>query len=638
MRVGCLLLITLVIFTAYRLGILFYYYPDFSVLSKAELLSSLLLGMRIDVITILTFFGLPALVMIFPLKTNINKRLHTGLVTYWFIAIAIMYSILFGDFIYFSHVHRHISKELFVLGNDAGMLLDVLKHYWGALFLSLLFLAILAKVFQKINQTPLLSIHLSPRNFFIFIIIFVVFSTGVRGRIQGKPFGIVDAFTTSKTASGNLALNAIYTTYRSSSESKKAFHHTDSISAYSNTRALLSDPRFEFISEDYPLMRQLSTHNNSEPKHNIVIILLEGWSSIYIDSFRHNNFKVTPNFDRLAQEGIIYQNFFANGQRSIDGLTSLFTGIPRVAGLNILGRGLELSEISLIGNLAKQNGYQTLAMQSSKRTSFRIDAIARLAGFDDYYGAEDIPPLNIESSGKLPYFGAWDNDTFDFLHGKIEETKPPFLAFAFSSSTHVPFISPGKEWEQYPHNDNDVNGFLNTMYYADHALGNFMEKAKQSDWFDDTVFIFLADHTTGFAKTNLETAENKQEIESRNSKYENIENFRIPLLIYSPKLLRPKVDQRVASQADILPSLVDLMNWEGKFSTLSNSIFSENQGFAFLSISPVIGFVNEAGYLKHSLKNELENTINDEKATEQFLSAYQSLTQLIRDNQFFTNK
>ncbi len=102
-------------------------------------------------------------------------------------------------------------------------------------------------------------------------------------------------------------------------------------------------------------------------------------------------------------------------------------------------------------------------MQSSNRGSFRVDSMTKVAGFDQYYGAEDIPDLEIEDKNKKPKFGTWDNNMLYFYHKKINTLKEPFLTFALTSTTHAPYVSPGKQWEKYEHDEKGISELLNTI-------------------------------------------------------------------------------------------------------------------------------------------------------------------------------
>ena len=168
--------------------------------------------------------------------------------------------------------------------------------------------------------------------------------------------------------------------------------------------------------------------------------MFERLSSGYVDSFSGNNNGVTPNFDTYANNGLKFTNFYANGQRSHAGITALMTGITQPHVMPPLGEGLELCKLSYLGQLAAQNGYDTLAIQSSNRGSFKVDAIMNLAGFRQYYGAEDLPKTGDEV-GALN-FGVYDGDMFRFMHEKPTTLKEPFISFAFTvlDDFHIPLI------------------------------------------------------------------------------------------------------------------------------------------------------------------------------------------------------
>lgn len=228
--------------------------------------------------------------------------------------------------------------------------------------------------------------------------------------------------------------------------------------------------------------------------------MIESLSAKYVDELAKNSFNVTPTLDKLAQEGQIFTNFYANGQRSQEGITSIYTGLTQPAGFENLGEGLELYNPSYLGDMANKNGYSTLAMQSSDRGSFRVDKLSSLAGFKQYYGAEDIKQTG-EESGQ-PNYGAWDGNGFRLLSSKLKTMKEPFMGFFFTASTHSPYYSPGKKWEKYPHDTYSENGYLNTLNYVDDQIKEFMESSKKEPWFNRTIFIFTADHTNHTKLTN----------------------------------------------------------------------------------------------------------------------------------------
>jgi len=621
-----LFLLSLIVLSSLRL-ILFLFYPsDFSSLNTQELLLSFLMGIRVDIIVLSICLALPIFLLSLPFKFISNKIAQVSLYTLLFFILSTIVFIQLSDLVYFEHVHRHIANELTAMQNDKHIILDMVKAHYLKVIYFIAFEILLFYMFKTSISYNNNSNSFSLKSIGFLFLISIVLYLGIRSNFSGKPFGLSDAFVTNKTASGNLAISGTFSIIKTISKKQKNYTFYDKSVALSSVRDNLKSNEFSFINDKYPLLRKINTKNKK--KYNIVIVMLESWSSKYIDSFSNNDLGVTKNFDKLAQNGLRFTNFFANGQRSIDGITALLTGIPTLPGFNYLGKGLELSNLSYLGSEAKNNNYSTLAMQSSKRGSFRIDSVMKIAGFDSYYGSEDIPPLNLEKKGAKPGFGTWDNNMLSFYLNKINSLKEPFLSFAFTSTTHSPFISPGEKWEKYKHNENNIYGYLNTLNYADEALGKFIDEAKKQKWFDNTIFIFLADHTLGFG-------DDSSMFEGTNIKIKDrvLENMRIPLLVYAPKIFpKAKTISKLSSQADILPSLSDLLGWQNPISTASNSIFSESsKGFVLFSYGSVIGYINNKGYIKHTLEKELENTLgkNGEKS---ILSFYQTISNNLRTN------
>ncbi len=620
-----LFIITLCILSGLR-GILFLAYPaDFSALTHWEIIQSFLMGVRVDIIATSLAFALPALLYFLPFPFIQRKWVQVSIFSLLFLSISLIIMIVCGDLLYFNHVHRHVAKEMAAVGNDVGILLETAKAHWALLFAFLAFEFFLFALFKKLLNFNVNSAF-NLKNIGLFILVVALLALGVRNKFVGKPFGVSDAFTSNKSASGNLALNGVFSMLKSLKNQPK-LHFMPNEEAQKLVQEQLQSRTFRFVDKKYPLLRQLDVPAKLTTQPNVVIILLESWSAKYIDSFSGNHFGVTKNFDRIARNGLKFDNFYANGQRSIEGISALFTGLPVLPYSAYLGHGLELSHLSYLGNVAKKAGYATLAMQSSKRSSFRVDSIATLAGFNEYYGAEDIPDLHWEESAQKPTFGAWDNNMLQFYLQKINQLQAPFFAFTFTASTHSPFVSPGKKWEKYPHQEDHIFGYLNTLNYADEAIGRFMAEAEKQPWFDNTIFVFLADHALGLADDHsLQKAGLKVEADRP------LENMRIPLVIYAPKIFTPQVIERLGSQADLFPTLAHLLGWKTPIATTSNSLFAQHdKPFVLFANGDLLGFIRPQGYIKHNLNKTLENNLSPQ-AVQTALAFYQLLGQLQEEN------
>lgn len=590
----------LTLFTSH-LFLLFRYPNDFLELSTSEILISLAMAVRVDTITLLTFTFLPILLLSLPFAFVLHRKYRLGLGLFiGFIATSIT-MFAYSNVLYYDFSHRHLSNELFNIANDTNIIVDMAFHSFlpytisaTLAFFGLLFL------YYKIFAASLKTTHFSKRNWLILLLIIVVIFLGIRSKLSGKSFGLSDAYAINKVSSGTLALNGFFTVYRTLNNKKSIHNLMEYDEAIAITKSMLTTPNAPFISEKYPLMRAYKEKNAT--KHNVVIVLLESWGAEHIDGFTHyKELEITPYFKKLSQESLKFTNFYANGYRSIFGITSIYTGITLPAGFEFLGNGLELSRLSYLGSIAKNNGYSTIAMQGSQRRSYRVDAVSNLAGFDEYYGAQDMPQVEEVEGDRHVITGTYDHNLFAFYHQKLNTMKEPFLGFAFTSTNHSDFHLPHSKFERYPHNLRNYNGALNAYIYVDNAIEQFIEGVKKEPWFDNTIFIFTSDHGSGDALNPIGRklrGENKQPLSS-------IEHFRIPLLIYAPKIFEPKELKTLGSQADFMPTIIDLLGFEDKFTTMSNSLLDESveKRFAYFYGGSIIGLITDEGYVQYNFKD-----------------------------------
>ena len=595
-----LLLGLLVLFSSH-LFLLLRYPNDFSDLTTTETLLSLLMAIRVDTITLLTFSMLPILLLNLPFSFVLRPlyRLIVGVIMGFIMSSIALFA--FANVLYFDFSHRHLSNELFALSNDTNIIIDMALHSFLPYTLaSVTLFALLLWAYYKIFSAPVQTKRFTSKNWFILLLIIILVFLGIRSKLSGKSFGLSDAYAINKVSSGTLALNGFFTVYRTINNKKSMHDLMPFDEAISITKTMLSTPNAPFVSEEYPLMRRYREKNAT--KHNVVIVLLESWGAEHIDGFTHYpELNITPYFKKLSQEGLKFTNFYANGYRSIFGITSIYTGITLPAGFEFLGNGLELSHLSYLGTLAKNNGYHTIAMQGSQRRSYRVDAVSNLSGFDAYYGAQDMPNVEEVEGDRHVITGTYDHNLFSFYHQKLNQMQEPFLGFAFTSTNHSDFHLPSSKFERYPHGLRDYNGQLNAYIYVDNAIERFIEGVKKEPWFDNTIFIFTADHGSGDALNPIGRKLRGEDVKS----LPGIEHFRIPLLIYAPKIFKPQSISTLGSQADFIPTLIDLLGWKGNFTTMSNSLFDPDvaKRFVYFYGGSLIGLIRDKGYIQYNFKS-----------------------------------
>ncbi|MBU2645050.1 LTA synthase family protein [bacterium] len=490
---------------------------------------------------------------------------------------------LLGDIVYFGFVKRHITYEILFL-KELGELRTILSMALTSYlpYLICFFIVIrIVSIFWKRGSTLTKDHSIGMIDYGIYVTVFLMLAIFTRGGLGSKPIAIIDAFASGNTQQGNLILNGVFSMSHSLLKAENINHHF-----FEEIDALkIAGFDIKQAGSPYPL-QQRSTLTPTH--HNLVFILVESLSIKYMDSYGGNGYGVTGNLDRLAREGIRFVNFYANGQRSVEGIQATLTGIPPIVGMPTIATGL-VANYSKLGTLAEENGYATIFLQSSKKRSLRIDSIAGSTGFREYYGKEDMPPQLDYPDPEGARWG-WDYEMLMKAADRMEMVNKPFLVYAITSTTHTPYPRLPAELEKYPPHSNSENGFLNTLNYTDWCIGEFFKRIESSFWFKDTIFIITADHALAHYQ--------KGELRDR---------FQIPLIVYAPGIVKPAVIDTVASQIDMMPTIIDILRLQGNYSSYGDSIFRiPKNRFAIFKEGSVMGIITEKGFLRHSLKNRLE--------------------------------
>ncbi len=610
------------LYTAARLALLLLNPDFFAPLSGAEIASAFLNGLRFDFAMIALFMGPFIFLLNLPFKSPRWVKCWTGvLLTEWIV----MAGFLIGDLIYFPKVNRHIAEEIIQLTNDWGFILSyMVTQTWLPLILLLGLLGAAMWGFSRFTDK-----HYQARSWplaktaGLLLGIIALAVLGIRGHWGGgKSLGVADVYNYTSSAAGSvLTLNGVFTAYQVGRKGT-----VDVKNPYPQEQALAQaekqfiSPDEKLLDEHYPLMRQRVQEPQPKP-YNVLIVLLEGWHPYYIDGLSHNGFKATPVFDQILKEGVSFTNAYAVGQRSIVGFGAVFAGLPWVPGLPSFGYGLELAALSPMPHHFSEAGYYTFFAQTSHRSSYRLCALASYLGAQESYGWEDMPQL-------LPYkeeapFG-YDYDLMMFAADKIKNRKKPhFMGMLFTGITHEPFTSTLPQFDKYPY-DSWEHGFLNTLSFADWSIGELLKRAKEDGWFDDTIFVFVADHNSGGPAED--TLRNR---------------FRIPLVIYAPKILKPRQIEYIVSQTDLIPTLYRLTGLNPVYTAFGRDMLEDVPGrTALVSDGFNVGLVTEKGEVRHGggkviSSQAYTDDFNVDQAEQHLLALDKAASYLLNNNRWY---
>ena len=625
LQISCLVpFAMMVVFTLVRLGIWLGNSTFFASVEAAEVRAAFLQGLRFDFYIIALCMGPVILLLNMPVKSLRWVKIWVSVLLAEFVFLT---GFLVADYIYFPNVGRHIAEEIIQISSDWGYVVSYAftQLWWALLILLGGFMGVLYFLYKYINKYA--NWHRTTRQVVIVLgCILVLIILGIRGHLgRGKSLGVADVYNYVQTSAGAaLTLNGAFTAYQVGRKGTQEFVNNFPLDqAIKITQDMLIAPTEKIIEQEYPLMRQ-RTVVAKEPfaqRPNIFIVLLEGWNIQYIDAIGQQNFKATPIFDEIVKNGIVFSNAYAAGQRSVFGFAAVLGSIPLVPGLPMFGYGLEMASLSPMPKHFTQKGYYTFFAQTSHRDSYRLCALASYLGMQDSYGLEDIPE-------RLPYkqkapFG-YDYDALQFAADQIAKHKnQPFMGMVFTGITHEPFVSTIPQFDIYP-NDTWEHGFLNSLAYADWSIGELLARAKKDGWFDNTIFVFVADHTSGpRGEGTLKR------------------NFHIPLVIYAPKYYKAQQIDYVVSQLDIAPTLYNMAGLRPVYTAFGRDMLDVSAPHvAMVAEGGNIGLITDDGAIRHAGNKLLTvepytDNFAVEKAEEILLALNKTAYTLFKENRWY---
>lgn len=301
---------------------------------------------------------------------------------------------------------------------------------------------------------------------------------------------------------------------------------------------------------------------------NVVLISIESMSAKFLGAYGGEK-ALTPNLDRLARQSLWFDHFFATGTRTVRGLEALSLGIPPIPGQSVVRRpGNE--NLATVGGLLAQRGYDVSFIYGGYGLFDNMNAYFRGNG----YQIVDRSDFDDKSIAFANIWGVADESLFANSIGVFDKAYAngkPFFAHIMTTSNHRPFTYPDGRIDIPSPGDRDGG-----VKYTDYAIGKFIEDSRGKPWFDDTLFVITADHCAAVAgKTRLPVAD-----------------YRIPLFMYGPKLVKPAVDSEIASQIDVPPTLLTLLGYPGQDNFFGRNLFATDRGppRAFISNYEELGY------------------------------------------------
>jgi phosphoglycerol transferase MdoB-like AlkP superfamily enzyme len=627
-------LLLMAVFTLLRFVFFLFYYSSYTGVDISDIALSFIIGLRFDLASVIMIGGLFFLLLNLPGDFKFSKGYRISVLSIFYLVFTAALTVSIGDIYYYQFSKRRISYEIFNLTKFFPELLTmVLDDYLFQLIVLLIFVVLFGYVWFKIlgKQKKIFGSRIV-NDIIYFVVILASIVISIRGGLQLKPLRESYAFRNENIALGHLSLNAVFTAIRTLNRGdlkEDTFYPVDE--AKKTVNKLLNTNDELFLKNNYPLMRRFNFVQSGVKKMNVVIIVMESWSGNLINHSKLAE-SPTPFFNKLTKEGVYYENFYAAGQRTIQGMQAIISSIPNVAYDDILGSPIEQNSLRPLGFILKENGYSNIFIHGARPGSMGFEAFSKLSGFDRYISKSDFDLKKVKDDGT---WGIFDHYVFERANYEFDRIGKPFLGVIMTLTSHAPYALPFDDFKYY---DSTVTNskFLNSLRYSDWSLEKFFEAAKKSDYYQNTLFVIVADHAEGTGEKTLN------------------ELFKIPCLFYSPGKLPPRIDYLIHSQVDILPSILHLLNMPAVHSSFGVSMFVKKDGFAFIPSGNLLGWVRSDWILiadreknigLYNIKTDSNlkfNRLNEgssvaKEMRKDMLSYLQLSVYLLRENKVFIN-
>ena len=539
----------LIAYVVYFLARIIYFFENYSYFSQdlsfSHVMELLEGGLVFDTSAILVTNSLYIVLMLFPLHIKETPAYQKFCRLVFMVVNGLALAVNLCDAVYFRFTMRRTSTTVFSEfsheNNLGGVFLtETLRHiYLVVLFIVMMWGMYRAYRMTKLKRDDMVWWKYSTATLLSLVAMAPFVVAGIRGGFTTavRPITISNANQyAERPIEAALVLNTPFSLYRTIG---KAVFTVPAYYATEEQMAAVYTP-VHVPTDSLPMV-----------KKNVVVLIVESFGREYIGALnktlengRYRGY--TPCVDSLIAQSITFSHSYCNGRKSIDGMPSILSSIPMFVEPFFLTPA-SMNHVSGIASLLAAEGYQTAFFHGAQRGSMGFQAFSRATGFRDYYGREDYEADSRFGGGDDfdGMWAIWDEPFLQYYATKMSEMKEPFMTAVFTASSHHPYVIPEKYKDVYPEEGIIIHKCIR---YTDMAIGRFFQQASRQPWFKNTIFVLTSDHTNLSDHLEYQT---------------DLGGFCSPIIIYEPGVtdLQPEVQQKIAQQIDILPTMMGRLHY-----------------------------------------------------------------------------
>ena len=612
----------LLIAFSFLFRILFYFFfAELETATTQEIQKSFLLGLRFDVkLASLVLFPIVLLVLI----TNyrfFKKKIFKKIATVYFVTAYLVLTLFYlFDFGYYQYLSVRLDAASLRFLEDIKISTQVLwesypivKGSLGILLLIFLTAKLSKFIYRKFSEVK--NVLSKKVKAVYFIITFLILSFSIYNSFTHYPLRWSEAFFSKNNKVNQFALNPTLYFFDSFAFRSEAVDMDAFLAYYPIIAKDLNLPKDKASFE-----RKVEFIDSLQIKPNVVFIMLESLGVKPL-SYYGNPIKTSPKIDSIIPNSLHFSNFFVHKSGTAASVFASVTGLPDIDDVNTASRNPMIIDQRILFD--QFDGYEKLYFLGGSANWANIRGIFQA----NIKGLQIFEEGSYETENRADVWGIDDYELFlqsDKELKKLHQQNKPFVAYIQTASNHIPFTVPDQKESFRPLSDNEISqelldksGFkslaqLNALRYLDFNVGKFLDRAKASGYYDNTVFVFFGDHNTMMNRTDFFTNEHDL----------NINLQHVPLFIHAPKFVESKEITYNTKLIDVFPTVMSLLKINHTNYTLGRDVldsvnYKNPSSFVYLRMNgePTIGLIQDSLYFYKTNVTNTKGLYNLKKET-----------------------
>jgi phosphoglycerol transferase MdoB-like AlkP superfamily enzyme len=503
-------------------------------------------GIRFDISSLIILNSVYILMMTLPLPIRNKRYWQKPANIYYYIVNILAFSLNIIDTVYFRFTSKRMTADIFsfietgeedLMGLLPRFIYDFALEILAWIMLSAIFVWIASRIRTRSAQLPG-SLRFYLLNTLAFLVVGYISVIGIRGGFQLRPITIINAGSYANAKNVSLVLNTPFSII-------KSYGHTglEEVNYFPDETALV---------EIFDPLHLPKNDTLAFKDYNIILIIMESFGTEYIGSLNKNDevTSYTPNLDSIIGQGLAFKAY-ANGKQSMEALPAIVAGIPSLLTRPYITSAYGSNRINSLAGLLSDKGYTTSFFHGGRNGTMGFESFARMAGYHEYYGKDEYGN-DTDFDGN---WGIYDGPFFEFFKRELGNMKQPFMSTLFSLSSHHPFMVPDEYAGRFDKGTLDIH---ESIMYSDHVLGEFFRSVSDAKWFNNTLFIITADHTS---LSSNEIYQTRSGI------------YAVPIVFYMQGKIEAGLSDDVAQHADIMGSVLSFLKYDKPYISFGNDLF-----------------------------------------------------------------